>query len=364
MPKAQLLGKIPLQIAPDFTRRASPRIEYAFTAPGFAGEIQIRPLRPDDIEGVCDLGSRCFAVPPDIGHDRWRFGSLPDGMAPGMVAVHAGAIVACIAAWPAPMRSGAARLRAAQLVNLMTDESYRRLGLFTRLLHALEWRLATSGHDVLYCFPNDQSAPALMGRAGWLDAGEVAIWKRAVVPLPWGIDPVAMVSPRSWSNLLRRRTATIEPADPRSLAGLARAMPRDPARCAMERTVAWLRWRYDGASGHHYRAVVARSQRGHALAAVVWRERSGRAFITETLGSSEGLSDALAVLLKHARRHEVRVIAGLTTDPMVIRAFQRNAFWQRRSHRFYVRRLSERLDDNAISHHSHWLLYGGDHDYY
>jgi GNAT superfamily N-acetyltransferase len=353
-----------LQIAPDFTRRASLRTEYGFIAPGFSGEIHIRPLRPDDIQGVCDLGSRCFSVPPDIGHDHWRFGNLPDGLAPGMVAVHAGAIVACVAAWPAPMRLGAARLRAAQLVNLMTDESYRRLGLFTRLLHALERRLAMSGYDVLYCFPNDQSAPALIGRNGWLDAGEVAIWKRAVIPLPWGIDPVTMVSPRSWSATLRRPVVAIEPADSRSLAGLAQAMPRDQGRCRMERTPRWLSWRYDGASGHHYRSAVARSHRGHALAAVVWRERRDRAFVTETLGSSEGLSDALGALLRHAKRHEIRVIAGLTTDPAVIRALQRNAFWQRRSHPFFVRRLSERLDDNAIAHRSRWLLYGGDHDYY
>jgi GNAT superfamily N-acetyltransferase len=281
-----------------------------------------------------------------------------------MVAVHAGAIVACVAAWPAPMRSGTAHLRAAQLVNLMTDEPYRRLGLFTRLLHALEWRLTMSGYDILYCFPNDQSAPALNGRAGWLDAGEVAIWKRAMVPLPCGIDPVAMVSPRSWSSTLRRGFVAIEPADSRSLAGLAQAMPHDQWRCAMERTPRWLSWRYDGASGHHYRSAVARSPRGHALAAVVWRERRGRAFITETLGSCEALSDALGALLRHARRHEIRVIAGLTTDPVVIRAFRRNAFWQRRSHRFFVRRLSERLDDHAVAHHSRWLLYGGDHDFY
>ncbi|NJO53429.1 MAG: GNAT family N-acetyltransferase [Bacteroidales bacterium] len=330
--------------------------------------MTIRSFEPDDLPAFGDLFAACFGYRRPEAFEAWRVLKTPIGVTPGMVAMDGGRLVACATIWPTCLMLGKERVKAGILMDLMSHPDYRGKGHFVRIVTALQDRLALSGFDVLYAFPNDNSYPVLVHRLNWDHTGDVPIWRRPIAVLRDKPPPVPQAA-KALIKIASRRSSTRgwriseDMLTPRDLADIERRGDGDrSAECRIARDETWFAWRYAPESGMGYRHLVASDSSG-AQACIIWREAHRRAFVTEALGSPAGLASAIAALVAKAERSGLAVIEASTSDPTAIEALRANGFWRRSHHRFAVRALTARTLARNIHDHASWRLFGGDCDW-
>lgn len=76
-------------------------------------------------------------------------------------------LAAIYAVVPVEMRVGKQRVMGVQSLNTLTDAAYRGRGLFVQMAKALYERSAAAGAEVVYGFPNGNSAHGIFKRLGW-----------------------------------------------------------------------------------------------------------------------------------------------------------------------------------------------------
>ena len=93
---------------------------------------------------------------------RWKYLQNPFGEAVVGVAIAAGRVVSTVAAVPKRLQAGAETLTVYELGDFLTNEGYRRRGLFSRLVEMVCTEAARRGAALAYVRPNDSSFPILV----------------------------------------------------------------------------------------------------------------------------------------------------------------------------------------------------------
>ncbi len=121
----------------------------------------------------------------EIGDERflrWQYDENPAGQALSTLA-RAGDGAKPIGQFGAiPLRlwvDGEERLGALGL-NVVTDEAYRRQGVFSALGHAADERMAQAGATIAFAMPNEDSFPGFVRRLGYTHAGDLPFLVRPV----------------------------------------------------------------------------------------------------------------------------------------------------------------------------------------
>jgi len=237
-------------------------------------EWTVRPLTPDDRDGVLDLFRRVFGE-SDVSREWWDWKYLenPAGLAVGYVAEVGTRIVGQYPAFPRRFSVGGRHTMVVLAGDVMVDPEFRRQGMFIELARRTYKRAQSQGFDVVFGFPNSNTHYAYISGLGWTDVLPCA-------PL-W-------LKPLSGAGIAARYLPYIGSTASRPIAWMEQMLRRIPRRqskgagqvCIREVTVAdelmdvvsasvarlrtvtavrdseYLRWRYLARPDQQYYAVV------------------------------------------------------------------------------------------------------------
>jgi hypothetical protein len=119
-----------------------------------------------------------------IPYYRWKY-DTPWGSAKLAIAAINGEMASGVAAVPWPLTDGIDVRSGWQICDIATHPDRRRQGLFRRCLRDLLSSLPTN--SVIFCFPNRQSFPALVGM-GFVQTGVLRLWASISPLLGMGRD--------------------------------------------------------------------------------------------------------------------------------------------------------------------------------
>lgn len=247
---------------------------------------------------------------------RWRYIDGPHG--PGRIVIARdpaadGGIIGLIGLISLRLRSSAGPVKSFQAVDVIVDPTYRGRGVFAGMAKAAIEGAAQLGKEVLWGFPNDNSAPAWFGRFSWLNFGTTPFMIR---PLRSGyfLGRIAGGLTRINVPLVKVRSKPdpsvreIRDFGPEFDDLWQRFAPDGPA---VERDSRWMRWRLLDRPASAYRIVGIEDDNGHlaAVVASVLLDRHGGQilYVLEAMGVD---AKATARLLKH----ELGLAAGRGAD--------------------------------------------------
>jgi GNAT superfamily N-acetyltransferase len=309
--------------------------------------------------------------------DRWRWYGAPDGACPIAIALDGTTIAGFYTLWPVRLRIGDRSVLGGQSMDTMIHPDYQGRGIFTTLAKACYEIAATRGFQVLYGFPNALSYPGFVRRLDWDHTGEIQHWIRALRPshhprVPGIVGPLADIAAKLLPSGGRGRGIEIsfEAPDADQRAGLLQSSRAQLGLCHVNRTPAWLDWRYGKAAAHDYEWICAR--RGDTLiAAGVWGMQNadwgdvadGRAHLVELMGDDPaGLRAVVSAIIARAVARNAWILETVTNIPPIISALKRGGFFSHRGAPLIVRALGENAADEIIHDHASWRFMGGDLD--
>lgn len=205
---------------------------------------ELRPYRPGDEQGICDLFSTCHGRPLPLDVWRWRY-APQNGTAPVIeVAVEAGRVVAHLGTLPVTLQRGEEALSAGLWVDLMVHPDSRNLSLFLDMAEANHRHCAEAGLRLVFAFPNDRSYPVLKRMLNWntiedIDALEAPLSELKPIPAETNIRKVSDFT-SEYDDLWRRL--------------------RPDGAFVGTKTSAWLSWRYRQRPAGRYEAWCARNE--------------------------------------------------------------------------------------------------------
>lgn len=274
--------------------------------------LRIRPYEPGrDDQAVVRLLRTTLTrrlVPWELSFWRWKHLDNPFGVSPGLLAEHAGRIVAIRIFVRWNLVTSGARRPAVRAVDTAVHPEYRRRGLFSRLTRELLHRVSDEGAQLVFNTPNRTSRKGYR-KLGWRTVGRAPLLIRPLRPtrlLTGALRPSGALRGRRASR--RSGPAVDRPLDFPSLPRVHRALEGsrlasylpglsdDEERYHTERSVEYLRWRYAAIPELRYHTVGSPEDGVVLIVRGRWRR---------------GLREvALAELLVHADlpRHEGRPI--------------------------------------------------------
>jgi hypothetical protein len=288
------------------------------------------PLRRmESTEADVELLRECFAAngsDKDLEVLRWQYLRRPvpgnyshfalyeEGEGPSVAGVYS--------LLPHPFRVDGRPGAGTQTLDVITDARCRGRGVFVGLGAAAWGAAEREGVAVIYGFPNDKSAPGFWSKLGWTRLGTAPFLVRPLrtryfvsrlprvgralgrlpdlaLPVPREVPPDGRIEPATWGPEL-------DGVWERFAAGIG---------LAIQRTGAFLRWRFAEKPGAGYEARVLRRD-GRVEAIVVWgvREKHGGriGYLMELL-HAPGRPDDGRALLSVA----VRAMAGAGADAVL-----------------------------------------------
>jgi hypothetical protein len=246
---------------------------------GAGVDLIVRAATDADEPAMVELVRTSMGWPADAPlaeYLHWKHRNNPFGRSPAWVAEDGGVIVGLrtLLRWEFDVPSGPP-LRAVRAVDTATAASHRGHGVFTRLtLHGVEASNA-EGNDLVFNTPNDKSRPGYL-KMGWRVIGRLPVAFRPcrASGLP-ALARAGVPAERFSTPTTAGDPAADALADASALDELLDAQ-RSPSGLRTRRSVAYLRWRYDGFAPLHYRVIVAPGGVRHGLAVFRLRRR-GRA---------------------------------------------------------------------------------------
>lgn len=147
--------------------------------------------RPSDLSRIAEflitLGGESFGerFPDGTVQDfyRWKYFSNPLGEAIVGIAVVGDAVVSVVAATPKRIQLFGKTAPAYELGDFLTDGSYRKLGLFSRLIELVCREASNRGSSLVYVRPNELSFPILVSKLSFHE-GQRLDSRRFVLPSP------------------------------------------------------------------------------------------------------------------------------------------------------------------------------------
>jgi GNAT superfamily N-acetyltransferase len=251
-------------------------------------DLVVRAATDEDEPVMAELVRGAMGWPADAPlaeYLRWKHHQNPFGRSPAWVAVDDGAIVGLrtLLRWEFEVPTGPP-LRAVRAVDTATAASHRGQGVFTRLtLHGVE-ACRADGCDLVFNTPNDKSRPGYL-KMGWRVVGRLPVAFRPcrASGLP-ALARAGVPAERFSTPTTAGEAASDALGDATALDELLDAQP-PPSGVRTRRSVAYLRWRYDGFSPLHYRVIVAPGgvRRGLAVFRLRQRGRALEAAVVEVL---------------------------------------------------------------------------------
>ncbi len=213
---------------------------------------QCRAYEPADRAACIELLRR--GHDPRFSEERfaWLHELGPGGPSCKVVVEAEGRIVGLYAVLPRPAHLDGRLITAGRDVDPVVDPDWRGKGLFTRML---DWMLASdSGVDVFYNFANPASAPGFRKR-GWQEADRLAdhvaqLGYRTLLGregLLWAASRLA----RPPLGELPVRELSID-----EVAGLSDPLPPPGRRFVVQRSAAYLAWRYGQSPLREYHSLA------------------------------------------------------------------------------------------------------------
>jgi GNAT superfamily N-acetyltransferase len=317
-------------------------------------EIQLRELKPDDLELVRSLYHATKDRLRPIDYDRWRLYGTPWGDSPAAIAVDGDVCAGLYIIWPVTLRLGSEDVLGAQSMDTMTHPDHRGRGLFTRLAEECFSIAERRGFEVVYGFPNENSYPGFVRRLNFDHAGDVPTWIHT--PGRFG----------------RRRSTDVEPLrDLAELAPLIEEFLSEKDVCRVRKDDTWLRWRYEQRSGEDYEWAVVRDSDGDVGAAALIGERDtswgqfgrGDLRVHELFGRDEdALTEVLIAVASRARERKARSLRMLAHSPALEPSLRKAGFREGKGLPFIVRKLTARPLSGNVHHFPSWRIVGGDMD--
>ena len=334
----------------------------------------IRELVETDLPRIGELFEQVMGFRRPEGHNQWKFVDNPAGRPLGMVAGVGDRIVGQYALWPTYLRLGADVVLGAQSLDTMTHPDYQGQGMFTVLANACMDLAVQRGVLALYGFPNPNSYPGFVRKLNWDHSGDVQSWVRLIRPsahprIPLGCRTLADIGARV---LPAGRTSGLEirigaPALD-DLGVLLQGWGKEKNACLINRTPAWMHWRFAEASAMQYEWVTA-YRGGQPIACAVWGidmvGGRGDGKLSELLGKDEeGLVAVLSVVVRHARERGCPTLATVTSVDRFTGPLKRVGFLRGRKIPLIVRSMTPKSLGGNIHDHESWQIVGSDLDTY
>src|SRR5260370_12815673 len=150
---------------------------------------EVRLALPTDLAQIARflvrLGGKSFGerFPVGTAEDfyRWKYFGNPLGDAIVGIAAVADTVVSVVAATPKHIWPSGKTVLAYELGDFLTDENYRSMGLFSKLIELVCREAGVGGSSLVYVRPNDVSFPILAGQLSFHEAQRIDA-RRFVVP--------------------------------------------------------------------------------------------------------------------------------------------------------------------------------------
>jgi len=327
-----------------------------------AEELEIRPPTPADLPALGRLYEAVKGRPRPESVTGHRLFDTPWGDSVALIAVDGDVCASMAVYWPVAMRAGDELVPGAQGMEAVTHPDYRnRPRLFLTI--AKQGRdLALERMQLMYTFPNVRSIK-LTKHVGATYLGEVGGWgvdlERRFVRLP---------------RLSRRRGEPQAAPTLDEVAELAARAHTQHDLVRIDKSEAWLAWRYSEATCENYQWVTERDASGSLTAAALLGERdpvrwgddfAGIFRIHELFALDEQVARSLLrQALDHVRRAGARKLDVLVKDPMLEHAVAASGF--RLEGRHPITSLADASKTFAVDTYDfdRWRVITGDHDFF
>ncbi len=318
------------------------------------------PYTPELAPAVLALHRRAWPE-AEIGHERflrWQYDENPAGPACSALACArtGGELIGQFGAIPLRLWVDAEERLGALALNVVTDEAYRRQGVFAALGRAADERMAQAGAAIAFAMPNQRSFPGFVRRLGYTHAGDVPFLARPVNARRLAARRLPVPGAPALAALLSRPFFPPLPAVAEPVPGVAverveqidayfddfwqRVRGRE--RVMAVRDASFLEWRFRRIPLHRYEILRARVE-GQQAGYVVLRVadvlgvraglvvdllvasapdglRAGRALIGEALAyfASEDIDLVATLMLPHAFEYRLLRRAGFWPLPRAL----------------------------------------------
>lgn len=336
----------------------------------------VREATEGDLNAIRELYLDVWGYNRPRQYDHWRYFTPPSGLCPMTLAADGDRLAGAYTIWPVKIRVGNETVLGAQSMDTMTHPDYGRQGIFTVLADACYEAAAARGFEVLYGFPNPLSYPGFVKKLGWTHTGDITHWTRPIRPSGHGkipklagpfVDLAVRLLPTG-----RRYGLEISHTKPTAaeLEDLVARSSESYGACHIERSPAWIDWRYSDQAENDYRWVSA-YQDGRLIATGVWgmqnatwgEVRDNRAHLVELLGGDDkGLQAVLSAIIDDAMQARAIVLETICNVGPITAALRRAGFFRHRQAPFIARGLGNRKSDATILDPANWRIMGGDID--
>jgi hypothetical protein len=327
-----------------------------------ADDLEIRPPTPADLPALGELYEAVKGRPRPESVTRHRLFDTPWGDSVALVAVDGDVCVSMAVFWPVAMRAGDEVVPGAQGMEAVTHPDYRsRPRLFLTLAkHGRD--LALERMQLMYTFPNVRSIK-LTKHVGATYLGEVGGWgidlERRRLRLP---------------NLLRRRDELAAAPTIDAVAALAARAHAQPGLVRIDKSAAWLSWRYSDATCENYAWIAERDASGSLSAAALVGERDPDLWGADFAGiyrihelfalDEQAARSVLRRSIDHVRRAAARKLDLLVKDPVLEQAAAATGFRLEGKHPMTaIANPAQGFGFDAYDF-DRWRVVSGDHDFF
>jgi len=333
----------------------------------------IREYRADDVSAVHELFKTVYHSSRPLEHYIWKFHENPVGRGIIMLAEDSTHIVGQYALMPTRLRLGNEVVLGAQSLDTMTHPDYRNQGMFTVLAKSCMELAKAKGVEVLYGFPNESAYHGFVHSLNWDHTGDISMWMRFLNPkllssysrlvrqlasLCMPMIPLGNANPKGVEIRMERPTwEQIDSLTNSESSGVRKGI------CRIERSIDWIKWRFDNASQRNYIWFSAYRDGDLAACAVFGLNDWGDMPLVDMTGSdTQALEGVVSRATRCAKEHGLPQLAAITNYPSAERALKSCGYQPRLQERLIVRSLTTRTLDANIHLHSSWRIASADVD--
>ena len=327
-------------------------------------DIEIRPPTVGDLHAIGELYRTVKGRPRPEPVTRHRLFDTPWGDSIAHIALDGDLCVGMVVYWPVALRIAGEVVPGAQGMDAVTHPDYRgRPRLFLGLAKVGRDLTREQGIEVLYTFPNERSIK-LTKHIGATYLGEVGAW---------GVELEArrLRLPKLGRTASEVVAATPDPAELDGLVAEAHS-ERDVVR--IDKSPAWLAWRYSELSCERYEWLTLRNASGSLAAAALLGERDPESWGSDFAGIvrihelfardvqvAESLLRQAAGRVRHRGGRKLDI---LVKDPVLEQAVERAGFQREKPHPMTT--LSHRTGPFSADtlDFARWRLISGDMDFF
>jgi hypothetical protein len=326
--------------------------------------LEVRSPTSDDVPAIGELYRIVKGRPRPESVTRHRLFDTPWGDSVSLIALADDLCAGIVVFWPVMMSVGGELMLGAQGMEAVTHPDYRRPRLFVGMARSGRDMTRDQGIELLYTFPNARSIKLTKHvRATYL--GDVHAY---------GVETARGRLSMPWRRRTRAAGFAVEEPGGDELRLLISQAHADSAVVRVDKSDAWLRWRYSASTCERYEWLTLRDADEQLTAAALLGERDPESWgedfegivrVHELFALDEAAGRALlASAVAHVQENGGRKLDILVKDPVLERAAEgagmaREAPHPMTAYRHEATRLSVDTFDFA-----RWRLVSGDMDFF